>query len=281
MSNNHKKNQLILDVGFASDANPRFRCSMEDSHVLMKSFLNQDSKALYAIFDGHGGRDAADQIAQTFPEIFANHLKTLGEEQMHEVWRLTHQEVDEKLDEQAMQFQGAAAVSCFFSLNPNGTKNVYASNLGDARAVLCLPNKQEPIRLTYDHKASDRKEIQRITDAGGFVIASRVQGILSVSRALGDHGLKPFVSIVPHSKNIELTQSDLNEVRRPFVIIACDGLWDVFTDAEAVDIAKLELNEQSPKTEGKTPAERMAKRLVEEALRGGSTDNISVIVVIL
>ena len=51
---------------------------------------------------------------------------------------------------------------------------LYTANAGDARAVLCRAGKA--VRLTYDHKGSDKQEAKRITDAGGFVMGGRVNG---------------------------------------------------------------------------------------------------------
>ena len=56
---------------------------------------------------------------------------------------------------------------------------LYTANAGDARAVLCRGGKA--IRLTYDHKGSDKQEAKRITDAGGFVMGGRVNGEYSYS----------------------------------------------------------------------------------------------------
>ena len=83
-------------------------------------------------------------------------------------------------------------------------------------------------RLTYDHRAEDECEVKRINEAGGFIARSRVLGILAVSRSFGDHGMKDFVIADPYLSQTRL--SDYKET--PFLILACDGVWDVMTDLE-------------------------------------------------
>lgn len=94
---------------------------------------------------------------------------------------------------------------------------LYTANVGDARAVLCRDGKA--LRLSYDHKASDANERKRIDDAGGLVVGSRVNGVLAVTRALGDSYLKPFVTGHPFTTETQI-QPDTDE----FLILACDGV---------------------------------------------------------
>lgn len=93
---------------------------------------------------------------------------------------------------------------------------LYSANAGDARAVLCRSGKA--VRLTYDHKGSDKQEAKRITDAGGFVMSGRVNGVLAVTRSLGDSSMKEFVVGAPYTTETELCEED------EFVILACDGV---------------------------------------------------------
>jgi protein phosphatase PTC1 len=100
---------------------------------------------------------------------------------------------------------------------PSGLRRVlYCANAGDARAVLCRSGKA--IRLTYDHKGSDKQEAKRIMDAGGFVMSGRVNGVLAVTRSLGDSSMKDFVVGSPYTTETELTDED------EFLILACDGV---------------------------------------------------------
>lgn len=97
---------------------------------------------------------------------------------------------------------------------------LYTANVGDARAVISRGGKA--VRLTYDHKGSDAQEAKRITDAGGFVMNNRVNGVLAVTRSLGDASMKEFVVGAPYTTETTLDDDD------EFLIIACDGVSSIW-----------------------------------------------------
>lgn len=94
---------------------------------------------------------------------------------------------------------------------------LYTANVGDARIVLCRTGKA--LRLSYDHKGSDENEGKRITNAGGLILNNRVNGVLAVTRALGDSYMKDLVTGHPYTTETVI-QPDMDE----FMIIACDGV---------------------------------------------------------
>ena len=72
-------------------------------------------------------------------------------------------------------------------------------------------------------------ELARIKSLGGSVLFHgvwRVNGILAVSRAVGDRILKPVVTAKPEIKMVTLGPAD------KWIVIATDGLWDVFSHVE-------------------------------------------------
>ena len=94
-------------------------------------------------------------------------------------------------------------------------------------------------------------------------------GGLSVSRTIGDISMKTsqLVSSEPESWESHLTHVD------EFLILACDGVWDVMSSQQAIDTVRGNLFRNNE------DAELASKALAEEAFRKGSTDNISVVVV--
>lgn len=178
---------------------------------------------------------------------------------------------------------GATAVSVLLKRSEDGLeRTLYVGNVGDSRAILVTSKSPDNIaeqtasgyygrRLTYDHRAEDEGEQERIKIAGGFVTRGRVLGILAVTRSFGDHGMKDFVSASPY-----LTETRLNDCGEcPVLILACDGVWDVMTDQEAADM----LIERFKAKGG--PDEDAAKFIVKTAIKRGSADNITAIVVYL
>jgi serine/threonine protein phosphatase PrpC len=159
------------------------------------------------------------------------------------------------------------------------------------------------VRITHDHKSTDSSEIERIKSAGGTMIRNRVLGILAVARSLGDHGLKEFVIAKPYlsSTLVKIVDCNGDEMGRndnngksngllvtknnntsstchpytngEFLIVACDGLWDVMEDDEAVDAVRAHVAKNGPASRTD-----VASILVNEALERGSTDNITVVV---
>ena len=123
---------------------------------------------------------------------------------------------------------------------------VYCANVGDCRCVLSRRGKA--IELSMDHKPSRPDEQARIVAAGGWVHNNRIHGVLSVSRAFGDvehkrlktkSWEKEFVSdpliATPEIQSERLGEDD------EFMIIACDGLWDVMTSQQAVNFVRRRL----------------------------------------
>ena len=107
-------------------------------------------------------------------------------------------------------------------------------------------------------------------DGGVYRVAN-----LSVSRAFGDMDAKPYVSHVPEINKRKLSKSD------QFIILGCDGVWDVMTNKQAVDFVLNELKHCKGKLSDNHTYNKnnIAKKLALEAIKVGSYDNVSVVII--
>lgn len=167
---------------------------------------------------------------------------------------------DIETSKQKLETSGSTAVVC---LIVDGV--LYCANVGDSRAVLGCNNGKPAQRLSFDHKASEKSEDARIANCGGFVRNGRVMGLLTVSRSFGDHPLKHLITAIPHVSSTPLCKD------KGIVILACDGMWDVFEDQEAVDFCQQLRNNGNEVN--------LAQALIDECLKRKTTDNVTVLVV--
>jgi serine/threonine protein phosphatase PrpC len=132
---------------------------------------------------------------------------------------------------------GSTAVACLVS-----PSHVYLINCGDSRAIFVSDN--QVVLGTYDHKPVNPNERERIENAGGSVMIQRVNGSLAVSRALGDYEYKnvegrgPCEQLVSPEPEIYVCQRD---ERDEFLVLACDGIWDVNSNENIMDFARSRL----------------------------------------
>lgn len=272
------------------------RATMEDTHVVMEDVNSAFSlspsvqRAYYGVYDGHGGKNAADMTADllhkniiTDPDFINGNI----EKALKEGFDKTDKTILNRAEKEKWS-HGTTSVVCVIIGD-----DLYVGNAGDSEAVLAETvnsnteqkkgdddedddEEYKSILLSEKHKPNAPSEKKRIEEAGGQVVFGRVLGSLAVSRALGDLDFKHpynkaeghFVSAEPYVAKFPLSPAN------PFVVIACDGLWDKVSYEEAVEfVAKA-------KGQGKTPTET-SQLLVKHALELGSFDNVTIIIVYL
>ncbi|OPJ72363.1 protein phosphatase 1B isoform A [Patagioenas fasciata monilis] len=133
----------------------------------------------------------------------------------------------------------------------------------------------EDAHTAVDHKPCNPREKERIQNAGGSVMIQRVNGSLAVSRALGDYDYKcvdgkgPTEQLVsPEPEVCEILRADEDE----FIILACDGIWDVMSNEELCEFVKSRL-------EVSDDLEKVCNWVVDTCLHKGSRDNMSIVLV--
>jgi len=241
---------------------------MEDAHVIIDQFGYKKDQGFFAVYDGHGGREVVDFVATDLHENIleelekADDLKETKQITVPTVLKNSFLLTDDIITKNKGDFGKSGCTAVVALVRKEGEKKkLYVANVGDARAVLNRGG--SALRLSYDHKASDLSEQERIQKLGSFLIMGKVGGSLAISRAFGDTDFKNFVPANPFISENTLDESDT------FMIIACDGLWDVCEDGVAIDlVAKM-----------KDP-QAMADKLMRYALENGTKDNVTIMVVI-
>lgn len=146
----------------------------------------------------------------------------------------------------------------------------------DLRQELVKPIKfteSKIYQLSIDHKPDNENENNRIYNAESFVSGGRVEGNLSLSRAFGDFDFKR-TDLDPEKTAITCFPDIFVKIRESsddYLILACDGLWDVMTSQEAIEYLR-------GAEKVCTSLKELTSYIVDESLYRGSKDNISVIV---
>lgn len=110
---------------------------------------------------------------------------------------------------------------------------IWVANAGDSRAVLFRAASNLP--LSQDHNLSVPSEVARVERAGGTVIDDRVQGVLNLSRAIGDHEFKKRSDLPAEQQMVSAEPDIVVETlngEEEFLVIACDGIWNSMSNEE-------------------------------------------------
>ncbi|CAJ1963093.1 unnamed protein product [Sphenostylis stenocarpa] len=269
--------------GCCADIGPRG--SMDDEHIRIDDlathlgfvFDHPMANAFYAVFDGHGGPDAAAFLKNNAMRLFFDDADMLQSYDADALFLKRLEDSHKKAflgadlalaDEQSVSSScGTTALTALVI-----GRHLMVANAGDCRAVLC--KRGVAVEMSQDHRPSYLQERRRVEEMGGFIDDGYLNGYLSVTRALGDWDLKfplgsgsPLIAD-PDVQVVTLTEED------EFLIIGCDGIWDVMSSQDAVSLVRRGLRRHDD-------PQQCATELVKEALRLHSSDNLTVIVICL
>ncbi|KAM0914707.1 hypothetical protein ACQ4PT_011325 [Festuca glaucescens] len=255
----------------------------QDCSIVWEGFGCQEDSIFCGIFDGHGqwGHYVAKAVRDSLPPSLlcrrqeAVALASLidGEKKLcdyqFDLWKQSYLAAAATVDEELRRNSRLDAVdsgSTALSIVKQGEMMVIA-NVGDSRAVLATTSddgRVAAVQLTVDFKPNLPQEQERIRQCKGRVfylddepgvhrvwLPDQEAPGLAMSRAFGDYCVKDYgVISAPVVTQRRITARD------QFVILATDGVWDVVSNEEAVQIVAA------------TPdREKAAKRLVQCAVR--------------
>ncbi|CAA0828071.1 Protein phosphatase 2C family protein [Striga hermonthica] len=261
-----------------------------------------------AIFDGHGGQEASEMASKKLADYFFLHVvftahnwtlssnnessrrsPVIGHHSLCSILEKsllrTIKDIDLEFSKEALDKRYISGSTATIVLLVNG--KFLVANIGDSKALLCSrknpsthdtegssPGEIYTEELTRDHHPDREDEKARIEAFGGFVTKSsipRVNGVLAVSRAIGDVYLKRYgVTAEP-----ELTGWRPFTPENSFLIVTSDGVFETLAPENVCEIVHA-IFESSSEDITKSS---LAEHIIRSAFRSGSTDNLSAIVI--
>lgn len=243
-----------------------FRENMEDSHCM----VSNTKYGLFGVFDGHSGTQCSAFCAEALPKEIAKATIPIPDNDIVDITL----RVDDQFRENC---KDSGCTACYFIATPGpneGEFSLQVANVGDSRIIFGRNGGAECLPMTVDHQPSIPAEKERIERCGGSVAMDRVDGMLAMSRAMGDFeyksgpggNLEQKVIAKPDITHVVCTKAD-------WVLVACDGVFESdFKNEEVVEFVK-------PLMETTEDIAMVCAAVCDEALRRGSTDNITCMIV--
>ena len=284
------------------------RRTIEDFHTV---HLHENHQ-FFGVFDGHNTNFASKyassalykRIVQPLSDIDSQigpnvDWKPQVELEMSNAFADLHDaylEAMKNIPSKTMSKSGTTATALFLT-----KKAAIIASVGDSRAVLSIGasfnrtlDYTDALQLTIDHVASNPIERKQVEQRGAYISEQggtlRVNGTLVLTRSIGDAHLAKYLSRTPHVTS--MTVDEVMQKCRPttmtnvlvddmpcFIILASDGLWDVFSNKEAVEFVQITLEPYGKRWKESGAMQEAAERLTQEAYIRGSTDNIGICVV--
>ncbi|KAK6742148.1 hypothetical protein RB195_009800 [Necator americanus] len=225
---------------------------------------------LMAVFDGHGGSECSAYSCAHLPAEFVRALNAHPsslESSLQEAFERLDARLSARCENERWR-SGTTAVAVAVD-----SKQIVVGWIGDSAAyVLSESNKLQ--KITRAHVPTNEDEARRVEEDGGQLLyvqgELRVNGVLNLTRALGDIGGRPMISPKADTTVIE------RDVSHYLVLLACDGVSELFSDSEVLDMIKSFVEKHSYKQ-----YYDLSDHICQAALAGGSIDNVTCVAVFL
>ncbi|KAJ1457578.1 phosphatase 2C-like domain-containing protein [Pelagophyceae sp. CCMP2097] len=225
--------------------------------------------AYFGIFDGHGGHACATLLQHGL------HTALACRADLHADGRAAAAAAFRKVDDDCCtslrSSDDASGSTALVAVYDGRARQLVVAHAGDSRCVLCAGG-GAAVALTSDHRLTRTDERARIEAAGGLIVNNRLNGTLAISRSFGDVAHKggagaPTVTATPEVTIRAIAADD------EFVVLGSDGLWDALSNQSVVNFVRTELGAHHD-------LHKAAVSTTAEALRRGSVDNVSCIIVL-
>ncbi|KAF8693723.1 hypothetical protein HU200_039140 [Digitaria exilis] len=266
-----------IRISYSASAMQGHRGAMTDARAVVPDL--DDHTSFFGVYDGHGGESVALFCAKQFHVELCNHqdyqnnLPAAIRSVFFRMDELLLQSDEWKESLRAgskclMQFlesgfcapkkvttpyiapQKTGSTACVAIIRNH---QIIVGNAGDSRCV--VSRNGQAVVLSVDHKPMDQAERNRIQRAGGEVVRDkihtaegfrgrrvgipRINGILTVSRAIGDFEFKNNKQMSPEQQVVTCEPSvrglTINHDVE-FLVVASDGIWKSMSSQGVVDL---------------------------------------------
>uniref|UniRef100_A0ACD5VG11 Uncharacterized protein n=1 Tax=Avena sativa TaxID=4498 RepID=A0ACD5VG11_AVESA len=285
--------QLYLSYGIASLQGTL--PELTDALAAMPSFTTLSPPFgldYFGVFDGHFGAAVANHLTErlhgAIAEQIEGELVSTAPRFLHGSrgdvrgwWRTALADAFRAVDEEVLMSGPVTVVGATALVALVLKEYLVLANCGVSRAVISRGG--EAVQLTAEHRPNRPDEKRRVENAGGRVdeCTNTVDGLLPTSRAFGSSLYKQYVTAEPEVTAVA------RDPRDEFLILATAGLWDHVSPAAACRFVERKLRSRARAITpwvallgGRGSPTALARELAEHAVRAGSPDNVSVIVVL-
>eukprot|EP00758_Cryptobia_borreli_P011991 Tbor_TRINITY_DN5708_c1_g2::TRINITY_DN5708_c1_g2_i3::g.19964::m.19964/K14803/PTC2_3; protein phosphatase PTC2/3 len=259
-----------------------WRKNMEDAHLSQLNLQGDPKSALFGVYDGHNGNCVAKYCGLYMAEHLLNQVVEYEAKRYGDAFVKAYLDIDGTLQNNPDYSDGGCTAVSVLLID----SKLICASAGDSRAILYRTD-GEIVALSEDHKPSRPSEQERIRKAGGSVEQGRVNG-LSLTRAIGDFSAKTDTTRSLADQVItakpDISETPLTPEKDKYLIIACDGVWDVVSNKECAAFVVDKMAETAKESDDGEPdvgrvCEMLLDRCCATVAPGIGTDNMTVIVV--
>lgn len=270
--------QLIGPFTAAIHSRQNNRSTQEDTYLISEFQIEQQNQNpvpayFFGVFDGHGGTKCADYVRDKIIDELKrtfSYYTDLSDFAIFNSLKRACVVLNQKWSESPLSREQSGTTASM-ALIVNNT--LWFFNVGDSRAILAKGD--TVIQGSVDAKPTDPQFIRGILKRGGYLSNNggwRLGGTLALARAFGDKGADGITARPKISKH---DLKDLKADENNFLVIASDGLWDVFGSRQAAET----IQQTIPGLDRKPTVEELAFYLTETSSNQQKGDNCTVLTV--
>jgi len=284
--------------GVAQRKNGRFHEKQQDYFFIVEDMGRVFQReipfkcSLYGVVDGHGptGEIVSDFVSNQLPKEIVEKLEygKAPEQALYEAIECLDYKAE--LDNYKFHSSGACVTLTLVAENlPEHRLELYTAWIGDSSVMLAGPHSNH-YRITHEHNLSLGEEARRIVDSGGTIYSKGKRffvpgcpGSLNITRAVGDWWAKSNGrALIIAKPDIEVKYLRLADGRLDAswlsLVLTTDGTWEFLKDLRMAELV-VEAGQFLKMSGQPNELSLVADKLVHEALRRGSKDNATAMVI--